>query len=53
MRWKLVLLGAVIASLLTAILIQERKRNQGVLDAVKPAQVPAQKWADTFRNYRQ
>jgi hypothetical protein len=53
MKGKLLVLGIIIAALLSAVLLQQRKRNEGVLDAVKPSRVPAQKWADTFRNYRQ
>jgi hypothetical protein len=51
---KLFLLATLIAGLLSAILVEERKRNIGVLDTAKPQQVPPQPgWADEFRNYRQ
>jgi hypothetical protein len=51
---KLLILATVIAGLLSAILVEERKRNIAVLDTVKPQQVPPERgWADDFRNYRQ
>jgi hypothetical protein len=51
---KLVVFAGLVALLLSAILVEERRHNLGVLDTVKPQQVPAEPgWADEIRNYRQ
>jgi hypothetical protein len=50
--YRLVIL-CTIATILAALLVEEHRHNVGVLDTVKPSQVPVPKLADDFRNYRQ
>ena len=50
---KLVLLLAMLVALLGAIYFELQRRSKGVLDTVKPQQVPAMRSAKTIRDYRQ
>ena len=50
---KLLLILTAAVALLGSVYLQVQKRNHGVLDAVKPQQVPKMKSAQTIRNYRQ
>jgi hypothetical protein len=40
-------------ALLGSLYLEIQKRNHGVLDTVKPQQVPAMRSAKTIRDYRQ
>jgi hypothetical protein len=53
MIWKLILTIAAAIALLGSLYVEVHKRNQGVLDTVKPQQVPAMCSAKTIRDYRQ
>jgi hypothetical protein len=53
MIWKLLLPLAAAIALLGSLCLEIQKRNHGVLDAVKPQQVPAMRSAKTIRDYRQ
>ncbi len=47
------LILCTITAILVALLVEERRHKVGMLDTVKPSQVPIPKLADDFRNYRQ
>jgi hypothetical protein len=53
MIWKLLLTLTAAVALLGSLYLEVQKRNHGVLDAVKPQQVPAMRSAKTIRDYRQ
>ena len=53
MIWKLILTLIATIGLLGSLYVEVHKRNQGVLDTVKPEQVPAMRSAKTIRDYRQ
>jgi hypothetical protein len=53
MIFKLLLILTAAVALPGSLYFEIQKRNHGVLDAVKPQQVPAMKSAKTIRDYRQ
>ena len=53
MIWKLVLTLVALVALLGSLYLEVHRRNRGVLDTVKPQQVPAMRSAKTIRDYRQ
>ncbi len=50
---KLVLILTAALVLLGSLYIEVHERNHGVLDTVKPQQVPKMRSAKTIRDYRQ
>ena len=53
MMLKLILTLTALLALLGSLYVEVHKRNQGVLDRVKPQQVPAMRSAKTIHDYRQ
>jgi hypothetical protein len=53
MIWKLLLTLTAVVALLGSLYFEVRKRSHGVLDAVKPQQMPTMRPAKTIRDYRQ
>jgi hypothetical protein len=53
MIFKLLLILTAALAILGSLYLEIQKRNHGVLDAVKPQQVPAMRSAKTIRDYRQ
>lgn len=53
MIWKLLLALTAAVALLGSLYLEVEKRNHGVLDALKPQQVPAMRSAKSIRDYRQ
>ena len=53
MIWKLLLALTAALALLGSLYLEVEKRNHGVLDAVKPQQVPDMRSAKSIRDYRQ
>ena len=53
MIYKLFLTLAALLALLGSIYLEIHKRSKGVLDSVKPQQVPAMRSAKTIRDYSQ
>ena len=50
---KLILILTALVGLLGSLYLEVHERNHGVLDRVKPQQVPAMRSAETIRQYRQ
>ena len=50
---KLILTLTALLTLVGSLYLEVHKRNQGVLDTLKPEQVPAMRSAKTIRDYRQ
>ena len=50
---KLLLILTALLGLLGSLYLEVHQRNRGVLDGVKPQQVPAMRSAETIRKYRQ
>jgi hypothetical protein len=53
MIMKLLLILATLVGLLGSLYLEVHERNHGVLDRVKPQQVPEMHSAETIRQYRQ
>jgi hypothetical protein len=53
MIWKLILILAATIVLVGSVYVEVHQRKQGVLDTVKPQQVPAMHSAKTIRDYQQ
>ena len=53
MIWKLILIFAATLVLLGSVYFEIHKRNQGILETVKPQQVPAMRSSKTIHDYRQ
>ena len=53
MTLKLLLILGMLVLLLGSLYLEVHERHRGVLDRVKPEQVPAMRSAETIRRYRQ
>jgi hypothetical protein len=53
MMLKLILILTALVGLLGSLYLEVHQRNRGVLDRVKPQEVPAMRSAETIRRYRQ